>query len=158
MKRTLRWRLGVDLGANSLGWAAILLNEAGEPAGFLAAGSRIFSDGRDPKSGASLAVDRRDARSMSRRRDRFKQRREALIKYLVRDGIFPADKAERKALAVLDPIELRARALDEALPLAHLGRALFHLNQRRGFKSNRKADRKEFRKRKAPFRQRPKQK
>jgi len=80
MKRTLRWRLGVDLGANSLGWAAILLNEAGEPAGFLAAGSRIFSDGRDPKSGASLAVDRRDARSMSRRRDRFKQRREALIK------------------------------------------------------------------------------
>lgn len=143
MKRALHWRLGVDLGANSLGWAAILLNEAGEPADFLAAGSRIFSDGRDPKSGASLAVDRRDARSMSRRRDRFKQRQKALLKYLVQDGLFPADEAERKALTALDPYELRARALNEALPLTHLGRALFHLNQRRGFKSNRKADRKD---------------
>ncbi|WP_258869731.1 hypothetical protein [Paracoccus thiocyanatus] len=30
--------------------------------------------------------------------------------------------------------------MDQALPLTHLGRALFHLNQRRGFKSNRRTD------------------
>jgi CRISPR-associated endonuclease Csn1 len=37
---------------------------------------------------------------------------------------------------------LRAEALERALTPHELGRALFHLNQRRGFKSNRKADRK----------------
>lgn len=138
----MNWRLGLDLGANSLGWAALRLDGAGKPIGILAMGSRIFSDGRDPKSGASLAVDRRAARAMRRRRDRFKQRQAALIKYLIRDGLFPADQAERQRLAVEDPFALRARALDEKLTLPELGRALFHLNQRRGFQSNRKADRK----------------
>src|SRR5690606_6986184 len=42
-----------------------------------------------------------------------------------------------------DVYALRARALDEKLPLHHVGRALFHLNQRRGFKSNRKADKRD---------------
>jgi CRISPR-associated endonuclease Csn1 len=135
------WRFGADLGTNSLGWAAIELDDAGEAKGILAAGSRIFSDGRDPKSGASLAVDRRDARAMRRRRDRFQQRQRALLKHLTRDGLFPEDTAAREALKSLDPFELRARALDEALPLHHIGRAFWHLNNRRGFKSNRKADR-----------------
>lgn len=137
----MHWRLGADLGTNSLGWAAVELNENNVPFRIIAAGSRIFSDGRDPKSGASLAVDRRTARAMRRRRDRFKQRQAALLKHLTLAGLFPAEAAKRKALAVLDPFALRARALDEALPLHHVGRALFHLNQRRGFKSNRKADR-----------------
>ncbi|MBC6440136.1 MAG: type II CRISPR RNA-guided endonuclease Cas9 [Rhodospirillales bacterium] len=56
-----------------------------------------------------------------------------------------ADRGEAakalEALALLDPYALRAWGLDKKLPLAHLGRALFHLNQRRGFKSNRKTDR-----------------
>jgi CRISPR-associated endonuclease Csn1 len=59
---------------------------------------------------------------------------------LVQYGLMPADIDERKKLELLDPYELRAKALDEKLPLHHLGRALFHLNQRRGFESNRKAD------------------
>ncbi|MGW9330320.1 type II CRISPR RNA-guided endonuclease Cas9 [Bosea sp. NPDC055594] len=137
----MRWRLGADLGTNSLGWAVIRLDDRGAPNGVEAAGSRIFSDGREPKSGASLAGGRRDARAMRRRRDRFKQRQTALLKYLTLAGFFPADDEARRALAALDPYELRTRALDEALPPAHLGRALFHLNQRRGFKSNRKTDR-----------------
>ena len=138
------WRLGADLGANSLGWAAIELSAPvdGKPIAIIHAGSRVFSDGRDPKSGASLAVDRRDARAMRRRRDRLQQRQRALIKYLIADGLFPADETERKAMAAIEPYAVRARALDEALTLPELGRALFHLNQRRGFKSNRKADRK----------------
>ncbi len=138
-----KWRLGLDLGTNSLGWAALQLDTDGRPVAILNAAPRIFSDGRDPKSGASNAVDRRDARAMRRRRDRFKQRQAALIKYLIRDGLWPADEAARKALETLDPYELRARALHERLDLPEVGRALFHLNQRRGFKSNRRADRKE---------------
>lgn len=137
----MRWRLGLDQGANSIGWAAVRLDDTDKPCGFLALGVRIFSDGRDPQSGTSLAVERRDARSMSRRRDRFKQRQAALLKYLEKDRLFPSDLVERNALAALDPYELRARALDEPLTLQEIGRAIFHLNQRRGFQSNRKADR-----------------
>ncbi|MFK8250641.1 type II CRISPR RNA-guided endonuclease Cas9 [Ancylobacter terrae] len=138
------YRVGFDLGTNSLGWAAIEVVKVGEiwtPKRIITAGSRIFSDGREPKSGASLAGARRDARAMRRRRDRFKQRQAALIKYLTLAGLFPSDAAGQAALVGRDPYELRARALREKLPLAHIGRALFHLNQRRGFKSNRKTDR-----------------
>ena len=55
-------------------------------------------------------------------------------------GLMPDDEGARKALELKDPYELRAKALDEKLSLHELGRALFHINQRRGFKSNRKTD------------------
>jgi CRISPR-associated endonuclease Csn1 len=67
--------------------------------------------------------------------------RPALLKHLTADGLFPADPGTRAALQALDPFVLRARALDEKLTLHEIGRALFHIDQRRGFKSNRKTDR-----------------
>src|SRR5690606_13180630 len=73
--------------------------------------------------------------------DRFLRRRGDLMATLVRHGLMPEDEVERKALEALDPYELRARALDEALPPHHFGRALFHLHQRRGFRSNRRTER-----------------
>ncbi|ARE40561.1 CRISPR-associated protein, Csn1 family [Rhodovulum sp. P5] len=63
------------------------------------------------------------------------------MKVLASAGLMPADPAEAKRLEALDPYELRTTGLDAALPLTHLGRALFHINQRRGFKSNRRTDR-----------------
>lgn len=133
-------RLGLDIGTNSIGWWVYEVSN-GIPVGIIDGGVRIFSDGRDPKSKASLAVDRRAARAMRRRRDRYLRRRSSLMKKLAQAGLMPADPAEQKALEGLDPYEVRAKALDEALTLPELGRALFHLNQRRGFKSNRKTDR-----------------
>jgi CRISPR-associated endonuclease Csn1 len=135
-------RLGLDIGTNSIGWTLLILNKAGAPVGIKASGARIFSDGRDAKSGASLAEDRRIARSFRRRRDRFLRRRDVFLNELIATGLMSGDEATRKALELLDPYELRATALDQALPLHHIGRALFHINQRRGFQSNRKADRK----------------
>lgn len=134
------YRLGIDIGVNSLGWCALRLGPEDEPEGILDIGVRLFTDGRDPKRGTSLAVDRRVARSMRRRRDRYLLRRADLMDALVKHGLMPADETERRKLAALDPYELRSRGLDHALPLPHLGRALFHLHQRRGFKSNRKTD------------------
>jgi CRISPR-associated endonuclease Csn1 len=55
-------------------------------------------------------------------------------------GFFPKSVAEQKALLNLDPLELRVAALDRPLSPAEFARAIFHLNQRRGFKSNRKTD------------------
>jgi CRISPR-associated endonuclease Csn1 len=136
----MRYRLGLDLGTNSIGWAMLRLNEVNEPCAVIKAGVRIFSDGRNPKDGSSLAVSRRLARSMRRRRDRLLKRKARLIKLLTDLGFFPADPLGRKALLNLDPLELRVTALDRLLNPAEFARAIFHLNQRRGFKSNRKTD------------------
>ena len=137
-----KWRLGLDLGINSLGWCALRLDDRGEPSGILDIGVRLLTPdtiaaGRNSK-GTSLAAERRVKRQMRRRRDRYLQRRTALMNALVRLGLMPADRVARQALESLDPYVLRARGLDERLPPHHLGRALFHLNQRRGFKSSRK--------------------
>jgi len=131
-------RLGLDIGTNSIGWCLIE-----DDARVIDIGARIFSDGRDPKSGASLAVDRRAARAMRRRRDRYIGRRSAFLDNLVRYGLMPSDADEAKLVAERDPYSLRARALDERLEPYEIGRALFHLNQRRGFLSNRKAERRQ---------------
>lgn len=141
----MTWRLALDLGAGSIGWCALSLDAAGVPFAILDAGARLFGDGRAPsrgdQQGTPLAVERRTARAMRRRRDRFRQRQRALLKHLEKDGLFPASAEDRRALEILDPFELRARALETPLTLHELGRALFHINQRRGFKSNRKTDR-----------------
>jgi CRISPR-associated endonuclease Csn1 len=128
-------RLGLDMGTNSIGWCLY----DGETIRDM--GVRIFSDGRDAKTGASLAVDRRTARAMRRRRDRYLGRRDALLRALIAVGLMPEDKAEAKKVAGIDPYPLRARGVTEKLSPHEFGRALFHLNQRRGFKSNRKTDR-----------------
>lgn len=146
--------LGIDLGAASLGWA--LLEDDRRIIGL---GVIIFSAaagaGRDPQSGAPLAEGRREARAARRRRDRFIARRSALLGKLIELGLLPGDpapghgrrrnepvpNAETRALAEVDPYDLRRRALSEALTPHEVGRAIFHLNTRRGFKSNRKADR-----------------
>ena len=121
-------RLGLDLGTNSIGWWIYGINNR-EPASVVDGGVRIFSDGRDPKSKGSLAIDRRLARGQRRRRDRFLRRKAALIKRMAMVGLMPEDPKAAKELELLDPYELRANGLDQPLPLAHFGRALFHLNQ-----------------------------
>ena len=80
-------------------------------------------------------------RGARRRRDRYQKRRSDLLNRLSDFDLMPNDERQRKALAGQhNPYELRARALDDPLGPHELGRALFHLNQRRGFKSNRKAE------------------
>lgn len=143
MPASLPYRLALDLGSTSLGWAIFRLAPSGQPTAIVKAGVRIFSDGRNPKDGASLAVTRRAARAMRRRRDRLLKRKARMLDQLLRHGFFPADVAERKALEHLNPFQLRAKGLHEALTPGEFARALFHINQRRGFQSNRKTDRKD---------------
>lgn len=133
-------RLSLDVGTNSLGWCLIKLDKNKQPQGIEALGARIYTDGRDPQSKESLAKTRRIARSMRRRRDRYLRRRRKLMRALVRSGLMPKSRKERKALEERDPYELRAKALKQKLHPHEIGRALFHLNQRRGFKSNRKSE------------------
>jgi CRISPR-associated endonuclease Csn1 len=160
--------LGIDLGTNSLGWC--LIETDGEPlasddGSIIAIGARIFGDGREPKSGTSLAVDRRAARAMRRRRDRYLSRRAALLRVLTDYGLMPEDDEARRRLVretndgknknggpkvpgkpgdISTSVHgLRTRALTQNLTPHQIGRVLFNLNQRRGFKSNRKTDRRD---------------
>lgn len=134
------YRLALDVGAESIGWAAIELHPTTlEPAGILRLGVRVYEDGRHPKTSTSLAAGRRVARQARRRRDRFLQRQARLMTALVALGLMPADRDQRKALESEDPYTLRRDALERPLPPHLLGRALFHINQRRGFRSSRHA-------------------
>lgn len=134
------YRLGIDLGATSLGWSLIELDNSNEPVKLERVGVRIFPDGRDAKSKEPLNVTRRIARGIRRNRDRYLQRRNDLMEYLFENNLMPTSIIERKKLERLDPYLLRGKGLDEKLTLFEFGRAIFHLNQRRGFKSNRKLD------------------
>lgn len=136
----MRYRLALDLGTTSIGWCILRLDAQDAPCAVIRAGVRIFSDGRVAKSGESLAVTRRLARQMRRRRDRLLQRKAHMVDALVRLEFWPPDRAARQAFDAMDPYQLRCKGLDHALTPQEFGRALFHLNQRRGFKSNRSTD------------------
>jgi CRISPR-associated endonuclease Csn1 len=108
----------------------------------------------------SLAAGRRNSRQLRRQLMRRARRVRSTARLLVKAGLLPdlgtTSEERREALAQLDalltkrypvarstpdpglPYRLRALALSEALPAHALGRALLHLAQRRGFKSNRK--------------------
>lgn len=138
-------RFAFDVGTNSIGWAVYETERRGGSwalCGLLNAGVRIFSDGRNPKDGTSLAEARRLPRGMRRRRDRYLQRRAWLAALLEANGLpLPRPAPAKGRSALPDPWALRAKALDEALTPNELARVFFHLNQRRGFKSNRRTDR-----------------
>ncbi|MDI1257770.1 type II CRISPR RNA-guided endonuclease Cas9 [Aquabacterium sp.] len=139
----MRYRLALDLGTTSIGWAMIRLDAEKAPVAIIRMGARIFPDGRNPKDGSSLAVTRRAARQMRRRRDRLLKRKEQMLASLTRLGFFPTDEVQRRALVTLDPYVLRKKGLHEILTGPEFARALFHINQRRGFLSNRKTDKKD---------------
>ncbi len=151
------YTLGIDLGANSLGWAAIRIDNE-ETAGVLAAGVRVFPAGMSGlETGAdeSHAAKRRQARLQRRQTDRRRRRIQKIYRILAEFELLPEakDAAQRThVLGQLDrelkakfqvedelPYTLRARALDHKLEPREVGRALFHLAQRRGFLSNRKS-------------------
>ncbi|MBI3773882.1 MAG: type II CRISPR RNA-guided endonuclease Cas9 [Gammaproteobacteria bacterium] len=139
----MRYRLALDMGSTSIGWCLIRLNANDEPIAVIRMGVRIFSDGRNPKDGSSLAVTRRNARQMRRRRDRLLKRKERMMASLIKLGFFPKDDGQRRELVKLDPYALRKKGLYESLSGPEFARALFHINQRRGFLSNRKTDKKD---------------
>lgn len=136
----MRYRLGLDMGTNSIGFSVIELSNDDQPVDLIDMGVRIFKDGRNPKDHQPLAVARRQARGLRRQRDRRIQRKRQIIRALIDNGLFPETEEERQVLKTMDPFALRKEALDRDLSNYELGRALFHLGSRRGFKSNRITD------------------
>lgn len=133
----MKYRLGLDMGTDSIGWAVIELSNDKKPSGIVDMGVRIFDGGRDPKTYESLAVERRIARGMRRMRDRRISRKKAIMYSLIEEKLMPSDETARKSLKTLNPYTLRHDALDRKLSEYELGRALYHMGSRRGFRSNR---------------------
>ncbi|MCK6542511.1 type II CRISPR RNA-guided endonuclease Cas9 [bacterium] len=128
--------LGLDLGTNSIGWALV----DNEHKQIIKTGVRIFPEGinRDTKgSEVSKNESRRLARQARRNNFRTKMRKSILKKALIANELCPNGDTLTDWHA-LNPYELRSRALKEKLSLHEIGRILYHLSQRRGFKSSRK--------------------
>jgi CRISPR-associated endonuclease Csn1 len=132
------YTLGLDIGANSIGWALI---DGGKTPKIIDIGVRVFPEGvdRDTKGlEKSKNAKRREARGARRTRQRRNRRKNMLVKVLQKNGLLPEDKEKLAELLNTGPYELRKNGLDEKLELCEIGRVFFHINQRRGFKSNRK--------------------
>ena len=133
------YTLGLDIGSNSIGWALL---QTKEKPSVVDIGVRAFPEGvdRDTKGlEKSKNATRREARGARRQRYRRILRRNQILKTLQRAELLPKGEKELQELFKKDPYKLRAKGLDERLELYEFGRGLFHLNQRRGFKSNRKS-------------------
>lgn len=158
--------LGVDLGTNSIGWA--IVEDTGNGYILEDKGVDIFQEGvaSDKNNEKPAVQDRTDARALRRHYFRRRLRKIGLLRLLVQYGLCPyladrqLDSWRVKKRYPLDgdflrwqrtddnrdknPYHDRYVALTQTLDLENrehkylLGRAIYHLVQRRGFISNRK--------------------
>lgn len=158
--------LGLDTGTNSIGWAVI--DRLGDQCSLVDSGVHIFTEGVKEEQGkeVSKAAERTSYRAMRRGFYRRKLRKIRLLRILSELGwcpalspellsqwrlkkVYPATPEFMQWLGTDDdnaitPYRYRVICLHEKLDLTQeaqryiLGRALYHIAQRRGFRSNRK--------------------
>lgn len=142
MEENISYRIGLDIGITSVGWAALLTDSNDQPCHILDMGVRIFDRAENPKNGDSLAAPRRGKRSL-RRVTRRRRHRMERIKYLFeQSGLITRDELEQMyhSEGLPDVYQLRAESLDRKLTNAELAQVLLHIAKHRGFKSNRKSE------------------
>lgn len=152
----MRKTLGLDLGTNSVGWA-VLDDITGD---ILDKGVVVFPEGIDAANDTleTPAAVRRAARMARRMKFRRKLRKWTLLKVLIdnqmcpmteqelkewkKSGVFPVNNKAfvnwLKSTDTSNPYADRAAAASGKVAPHVLGRALYHIAQRRGFKSSRK--------------------
>jgi len=152
--------LGLDLGTNSIGWA--IVDKDGNDFSLVDKGVRIFSEGVKSEKGieSSRAAERTGFRSARKIKFRRKLRKYETLKVLSTNGMCPLsieDVEEWKKSGFkeyplkpeflkwlrtddnenVNPYSFRDKASKQKVSLFELGRALYHITQRRGFLSNR---------------------
>lgn len=147
--------IGIDIGTGSLGWAICEKDgREGEPQ-LREHGIMVFPEGidRDQTGEKPKNQQRNKSRASRRRYFRRKRRKQMLLDVLIDHGLCPLSKDALTRWVKEDvypdepafrdwfrmqPYPLRAEALDRPLTDYELGRVLYHMDQRRGFRSNRK--------------------
>lgn len=142
METKYNYRIGLDIGIASVGWAVLENNSKDEPVHIMDLGVRIFDTAEDPQTGDSLASPRRNARSMRRRLRRRRHRLDRIKQLLEREGLIRIDEFMKRyeSAGLPDVYQLRCEALDRKLSDEELAQVLIHIAKHRGFKSNRKAE------------------
>lgn len=128
--------LGFDIGIASIGWAFVENGELKD------CGVRIFTKAENPKTGDSLAMPRREARSVRRRLARRKGRLETLKRLLAKEwdlcyeDYIAADGELPKAFMgknLNNPYVLRYEALQRILSKEEFARVVLHIAKHRGY-------------------------
>lgn len=158
--------LGLDLGTNSIGWALVERDDQYSNGRIIGIGSRILPTDVELLSkfesgqAASKNAKRRQFRGSRRLKSRYKLRRDRLIKAMKILGWLGADFKPGHTIPIstsrLEQMRtafgkteipddwvvyfLRHIALSEKIEKLELARVIYHMNQRRGFKTNRKSD------------------
>lgn len=135
--------LGLDLGTNSIGWALIEVDENNIPIRIIAMGSRIIPLSTNDKEEfqRGLSITKNQSRTVSRTQrkgyDRKQLKKNDLKKVLQKYNIFPSE--ELLKLPMLNLWKLRSDSANpnENISAEQLGRILYMLNQKRGYKSAR---------------------
>ena len=132
--KNLHYILGLDLGIASVGWAVVEIDEKENPLRLIDVGVRTFERAEVPKTGESLALSRRLARSARR----LTQRRVARLKKAKR-----LLKSENILLSTDERLphqvwQLRVEGLDRKLERQEWAAVLLHLIKHRGYLSQRK--------------------
>lgn len=140
----MKYRLGLDIGIASVGWAVIRHDKDGQPNGIENCGVRLFEKAEKPDSGESLSLERRIARG-ARRRIRRHQHRKLRAKQLIENyGLMTQSEIEEMYSKKLNDIyEIRVQALERLLSREEWARLLILWLQRRGYKSNSKSEEKD---------------
>ena len=133
--------LGLDLGVGSVGWCLLEADDQSTPVHILGMGSRIvplstddateFSQGNAISKNAS----RTQKRTQRKGYDRYQMRRAALTDMLRKSGMLPDERLIK--LPVLELWQLRASAVERQCSLPEIGRVLYHINQKRGYRHSR---------------------
>lgn len=132
---TLTYILGLDLGIASVGWSVVEIDENELPIRLIDVGVRTFERAEVPKTGESLALARRFARStrrlIRRRAFRLLKARRLLKNHQIVN-------AEEFSQLPNQCWELRVKGLDSRLNNKEWAAVLLHLLKHRGYLSQRK--------------------
>ena len=144
--------LGLDLGVGSIGWACVHEAEnSSEQSSIVKLGVRVVpltvDEQQNFEKGKSITTnaDRALKKSMRRNLQRYKLRRDNLIDCLLKNKIISNETilSESGNNTTFETYRLRAKAATEMVSLEALARILLMLNKKRGYKSNRKANKQE---------------
>ncbi|MGL5723460.1 type II CRISPR RNA-guided endonuclease Cas9 [Cetobacterium sp.] len=116
------FRLGLDIGIASVGWAVVTENDT-----IVDAGVRLFPEGGSTSTSAERRVKRASRRLLRRRHHRIERLRKLLLEYKIIDSLdydFYTNE--------ITPYELRVKGLNEILTKRELAIVLLNLVKKRG--------------------------
>ena len=137
----MNYKIGLDLGVGSVGWAVLQTDDYGNPIKIENLGVRVFDKAENPKDGSSLALKRREARSTRRRLRRRRHRRDRVLSLLEDYNIISKKEVynifnNNEYKFEKNVYELRVEGIDTLLTPKELARVLINFVKRRGYKSN----------------------